>query len=675
VAMAPHTGPVVTRFAPSPTGYLHIGGARTALFCFLFARHHGGQFKLRIEDTDAERHNEEAVTAIVKGMEWLGCNHDGEIVRQSSNKKRHQDVAADLIKEGKAYKCFCTKERLDELRAEAEKNKVPFRYPGTCRDLPQDHVGPAGIDPVVRIKTQTEGHTAWDDEVQGTISFPNKDIDDLIILRGDGSPTYLLAVVVDDHDMAVSHVIRGSDHISNTPRQIAIYEAAGWTPPRFGHIPLIHGADGQKLSKRHGATGCEQYEALGYLPEAMRNYLARLSWSHGNDEIFSTEQAIEWFTLDACSKSPSCFDFAKLQDLNAHYIRECDPARLNALVLKLFPDVEPFKKQFEMATGMLKPRAKTLIEYREAGEFICAKRPITIEEKAAKGVGGANKDVLKEIVELLTAYSGEWTAEALEPVVVKFAEEHAPPLKLGQVAQPLRACLTGSSASPGIYEVMWVVGKEEVIGRCQDAIQGKNPIKEAPKKEEKPAANEGGKEKPKKGGAPAAAAADQPEYTKLEIKVGLLTKTWPHPESEKLFCEEIDVGEANVRSVCSGLRAFYSEAEFCAGKKVAVVTNLKPAKMAGFESCGMVLCAANEDHTKVELLEVPEGAKVGERIMLEGVEGEPLQPNQVAKKNILKNVLPDLKTDGAGLACWQGKPMMTSAGPISAPTMKDSPVG
>jgi glutamyl-tRNA synthetase len=359
--------PVVTRFAPSPTGYLHIGGGRTALFCYLFARHHAsGKFLLRIEDTDAERHNEDAVAAIVKGMEWLGCKHDGEIVRQSTRKARHQEVAKELIAKNSAYYCYCSKEHLDELRKEAELKKEPFRYPGTCRpeNLGPNFVPPAGVNPVVRIRTSDEGSTGWDDLVQGTITFPNKDIDDLIILRGDGSPTYLLAVVVDDHDMEISHVIRGADHISNTPRQIVIYQAAGWETPHFGHIPLIHGPDGQKLSKRHGATGVEQYEALGYLPEAMRNYLARLSWSHGNDEIFTTEQAIEWFDVKDCNKSPSCFDFDKLKDLNAHYIRQCDPDRLLALVLKLFPDIEPFKAKIAMAVDMLKPRAKTLVEYR-----------------------------------------------------------------------------------------------------------------------------------------------------------------------------------------------------------------------------------------------------------------------------------------------------------------------
>jgi glutamyl-tRNA synthetase len=288
-------------------------------------------------------HDEEAARAIIAGMEWLGVKHDGEIVRQSANKERHKAVAAQMLENGKAFKCYCSKDQLEALRAEAEKNKVPFRYPGTC--CAPGFVPPAGVDPVVRINTEKEGSTGWDDQVQGRIDFPNKDVDDFIILRADGSPTYLLAVVVDDHDMEISHVIRGSDHISNTPRQLQIYKACGWTPPDFGHIPLIHGPDGQKLSKRHGATGVEQYEALGYLPEAMRNYLSRLSWAHGNDEIFSTEQAIEWFTLEGCSKSASCFDYDKLKDLNAHYIKECDNERLRNLAIKLYPELAPFQKQ------------------------------------------------------------------------------------------------------------------------------------------------------------------------------------------------------------------------------------------------------------------------------------------------------------------------------------------
>jgi methionine--tRNA ligase beta chain len=490
-------------------------------------------------------------------------------------------------------------------------------------------------------------------------------------LRADGSPTYLLAVVVDDHDMEVSHVIRGSDHISNTPRQLAIYNALGWEPPLFGHIPLIHGSDGQKLSKRHGATGAQEYEALGYLPEAMRNYLSRLSWAHGNDEIFSTEQAIEWFELSGCSKSASCFDFDKLNDLNMHYIKEADPKRLLDILCKFNPECVPFAEKLTMAVDMLKPRAKTMIEYRQAADFIIVQRPLTIEEKAAKSTTtDAGKEVLGAIKEHLLGYSGAWTTEALEPVVNKLAEDKA--LKLGQVASPMRAALTGSSASPGIYEVMWVLGKEEVLGRLQDAVEGKNPIKAAPKKEVPPPKED---KKSAKAGKGAPVPADQPEFTKLEIKVGVLKKTWAHPDSEKLFCEEIDVGEEQVRSVASGLRAFYTEEQFAPGRLVAVVTNLKPAKMAGFESAGMVLAASNEDHTKVELIEVPAGAKPGERVFIEGLTGDALPPNQCNKKNVLKNVLPDLKTDASCVACWQGKPLMTSAGPLRVPTMSGVNVG
>mmetsp|Transcript_56861 Transcript_56861/g.133299 ORF Transcript_56861/g.133299 Transcript_56861/m.133299 type:complete len:673 (+) Transcript_56861:97-2115(+) len=665
--------PVITRFAPSPTGYLHIGGGRTALFSYLYAKHHGGQFRLRIEDTDADRHDEEAAKAIINGMEWLGCKHDGEIVRQSQQKARHQEVANKLVAENKAYKCYCSKEELEAMRAEADKNKVPFRYPGKCRDVAADFTPPAGVEPVVRIKTEVEGSTKWTDKVQGTIEFPNKDIDDFIILRSDGSPTYLLAVVVDDHDMEITDVIRGSDHISNTPRQLQIYKQCGWEPPFFGHIPLIHGMDGQKLSKRHGATGVEQYEALGYLPEAMRNYLARLSWSHGNDEIFTTQQAIEWFDLKDCSKSASCFDFDKLKDLNAHYIKECDNDRLFNLAKKFYPELAPFEAQLKQAVDMLKPRAKTIVEYREAAEWIVAQRPLTLEAAAAKNtINDKAKPVLADVKEALTGYTGAWDAASLEPVINQFAE--AKGLKLGQVAQPLRGALTGTTASPGIYEVMWVLGKEGVLGRIEDVINGLNKVKDPPAKAEAPPKEEK-KDKKDKGGKAAPAAADQPEFTKLDIRVGVLTKTWHHPESDKLWCEEIDIGEAEPRQVASGLRAHYEADKFCAGRKVVVVVNLKPAKMAGFESAGMVLCAATEDHSKVELLEVPDDAKVGERVFIEGLSGEPLQPNQVAKKSVLKYVLPDLKTDGGCVACWQGKQILTSAGPVKAPTMSESPVG
>mmetsp|Transcript_80999 Transcript_80999/g.127547 ORF Transcript_80999/g.127547 Transcript_80999/m.127547 type:complete len:606 (+) Transcript_80999:63-1880(+) len=473
--------PVVTRFAPSPTGYLHIGGARTALFCYLYAKKHGGQFKLRIEDTDAERNDEAAVDAIVQGLSWLGTQHDGEIVRQSRNKDRHAEVGRQLIAAGKAYKCYCSKEELDAMRAKAEKDKVPFRYPGTYRDVGPDFVPPPGIEPVVRIKTPNDsGVTAWDDGVMGRIEVPNKDIDDFIILRADGSPTYLLAVVVDDHDMQVTHVMRGADHIPNTPRQIAIYNNLGWELPQFNHFPLIHGPDGKKMSKRHGATGAEQYEALGYLPEAMRNYLARLSWAHGNDEIFSTEQAIEWFDFDGCSRGAPCFDFDKLASVNQHYLKLCDVDRLTDILLKFFPDCKPFEKKLRdpVVSKMLKDRAKTVVQYRQAAEFIVAKRPISVIPKAAKEIASdAQKATLRAVADLLKSYAGAWSPEALEPLIKEFAE--AKSMKLGVVAKPLRAAFTGSDASPGLFEVIWVLGKDECLGRIQDAIDGLCVVKEA----------------------------------------------------------------------------------------------------------------------------------------------------------------------------------------------------
>lgn len=477
--------PVVTRFAPSPTGYLHIGGARTALFCYLHSKHHGGKFRLRIEDTDAERNDESAVTAIVQGLSWLGLEFDDEIVRQSRNIKRHQEVAQELLKSGGAYKCYCSKEDLEGMRAEAEKNKMPFRYPGKCRNLGPDFVPPPGVQPVVRIKTPNDaGSTCWDDGVMGRIEVPNKDIDDFVILRPDGSPTYLLAVVCDDHDMEITQVIRGSDHIPNTPRQIAIYKNCGWEQPNFAHLPLIHGPDGKKMSKRHGATGAEQYQALGYLPEAMRNYLAKLSWGHGNDEIFSTEQAIEWFELTACSKGAPCFDFDKLNDLNQHYIKQCDVGRLTDIFLKLYPDVRPFEQKLRTPriADLLKVRAKTLVEYREAAEFIVAKRPISIIPAVSKNIeSDSAKKILRGLADLMRSYHGDWSPEAIEPCIKAFADGQG--LKLGDAAKPARAALTGSNASPGIFEVIWAVGKEESTGRFEDAANGLCTIRkpEAPK--------------------------------------------------------------------------------------------------------------------------------------------------------------------------------------------------
>lgn len=482
-SIASKGGPVVTRFAPSPTGYLHIGGARTSLFNYLFARHHGGKFLMRIEDTDEERHNEAAVDAIIKGMTWLGTPHDGEIVRQRSRCARHQEVAKQLLANGGAYKCYCSKEELEAMRAEAEKKKIPFRYPGTYRNVPKDFKPPPGIEPVVRIKTPNDdGVTGWEDGVMGRIEIPNKDVDDFIILRADGTPTYLLAVVVDDHDMGVTQVIRGSDHIGNTSRQIAVFKNMGWDLPNFAHLPLIHGPDGKKLSKRHGATGLEEFEAKGYLPEAIRNYLARLSWGHGDDEIFSTEQAIEWFDLAGCSKGAPCFDYDKLNNMNQHYIKEADTNRLTDILLKLYPkEIGPFEQKFRdpQVADMLKVRAKTLVEYKEAAEFFMAKRPMKVSPAAAKDMtSDAAKKNLRSLANLLETYKGEWTPAALEPCVKGFASEQG--LKLGEVAKPARGALTGSTASPGLFEVIWVVGKDEVIGRLRDAADGAFVIQEPP---------------------------------------------------------------------------------------------------------------------------------------------------------------------------------------------------
>lgn len=461
---------------------------------------------MRIEDTDAERNDEGAVKAIVKGMEWLGVKHDGDIVRQSRNAARHKEVANKLLQDGLAYKAYDTKEELDAMRAEAEKNKVPFRYTSKYRDVPKDFKPPPGIEPVVRIKTPNDGGTtAWEDGACGRIEVPNKDIDDFIILRADGSPTYLLAVVVDDHDMEVSQVIRGSDHISNTPRQIAIYKNCGWDLPDFAHLPLIHGPDGAKMSKRHGATGAEEYEALGYLPEAMRNYLARLSWSHGNDEIFTTEQAIEWFNLDSCSKNPPCFDFEKLNNLNMHYIKECDVDRLTDILLRLYPEVKCIEKKLRVPriADLLKVRAKTMVEYREAAEWIMPTRPMTILSTVAKNVASdAAKDTLRGLADMIRSYTGEWSPEGIEPAVKGFAESKG--MKLGDAAKPARAALTGTNASPGLFEVIWVIGKEDTVGRFEDAANGLNPTKEAPAPQ---AAAPAAPAKKASGAAPPASAA------------------------------------------------------------------------------------------------------------------------------------------------------------------------
>lgn len=463
---------VVTRFAPSPTGYLHLGGARTALFNWLYARHHGGSFRLRIEDTDRERSTEAAIGQIIDGMTWLGLDWDGETVYQFSRAERHAAIAQELLDAGKAYHCYCSPEELQAMREKARAEGRPVRYDGTWRDRdPGD--APAGVPPVVRFRAPREGETVVDDGVQGPVRVANEQLDDMVLLRADGTPTYMLSVVVDDHDMGVTDAIRGDDHLTNAARQSQLFRAIGWEPPRFAHIPLIHGADGAKLSKRHGAVAVGEYQHMGVLPETMRNYLLRLGWSHGDDEIISTEQAIEWFGLKAIGRSAARFDQDKLLNLNGHYIREADDERLVELCLPLIAKElgsapgETGLKQFLSLMPELKPRAKTLIEVVENSMFLFSSRPLSPNDKAAKILNENARAMLGALLARLDGVA--WDKDALEAAVRAFAEEAD--LKLGKVAQPLRAALTGSNVSPGIFDVMVVLGQDETLGRIQDAAE------------------------------------------------------------------------------------------------------------------------------------------------------------------------------------------------------------
>jgi glutamyl-tRNA synthetase len=464
---------VVTRFAPSPTGFLHIGGARTALFNWLHARHNGGKFLLRIEDTDRARSTQAAVDAIFDGLQWLGLDWDEEPVMQFSRAARHAEVANQLLAEGKAYHCYCSPEELDAMRAEQRANGQPMRYDGRWRDRDAADA-PAGIRPVVRLKAPREGQTVLQDRVQGEVTVANEQLDDMVLLRADGTPTYMLSVVVDDHDMAVTTVIRGDDHLTNTFRQIQLYRACGWDVPEFAHIPLIHGPDGAKLSKRHGALGAEAYRDMGFLPEALRNYLLRLGWGHGDDEIISTEQAIEWFTLEGAGRSPSRFDMAKLTSLNGHYMRLADEARLADLIAprietavgRALSDAD--KAILRTAMPALKERAKTLVELAESAAFFFKPRPLALDDKAAKFVDADGQKTLADFAQMLAAAS-IWRQDVLEDGARHFAE--AAGLKLGKLAQPLRAALTGSTVSPPIFEVMQILGRDESLARIQDVLK------------------------------------------------------------------------------------------------------------------------------------------------------------------------------------------------------------
>ncbi|WP_324075784.1 MAG: glutamate--tRNA ligase [Erythrobacter sp.] len=465
------SGEVVTRFAPSPTGFLHIGGARTALFNWLYARHHGGRTLLRIEDTDRKRSTQEAIDAIIEGLEWMGLDYDAPPLFQSDRAERHAEVAWQLLKAGHAYKCFATPEELEAMREEQRANKKPLRYDGRWRDRDPAEA-PEGAPFTIRLKTPNEGETTIHDRVQGAVTVKNEELDDYIILRADGTPTYMLAVVVDDHDMGVTHVIRGDDHLNNAFRQLPIIRAmnaiaketggANWPDPVYAHIPLIHGADGAKLSKRHGALGVEAYrDEFGILPEALFNYLLRLGWGHGDREEITREEAIALFDLDGVGKSPSRFDIKKLEHLNGHYLREADDARLAALVAARIGEGAD-EALLTQAMPVLKVRAKNLNEVVEGAAFLFAKRPLAITEKAAHLLEGDAPVILGQIYERLRA-ENDWTSEALEATTKALAEELG--LGLGKLAQPMRAALTGTTTSPGIFDVLVLLGRDEALAR------------------------------------------------------------------------------------------------------------------------------------------------------------------------------------------------------------------
>jgi len=467
--------PVITRFAPSPTGFLHIGGGRTALFNWLYARRYGGKMLLRIEDTDRERSTAAAIAAIIDGLTWLGLAWDGEIVFQFSRAARHRQIAEQLLAAGKAYRCYASPEELTAMREAARREGRAKLYDGRWRDRDPSEA-PPGVKPVIRLKAPLTGETVIEDQVQGRVVWQNSDLDDLVLLRSDGTPTYMLAVVVDDHDMNVTHIIRGDDHLTNGARQKNIYEALGWNVPVMAHIPLIHGPDGSKLSKRHGALGVDAYRAMGYLPAAMRNYLVRLGWAHGDQEIFSTEEMIAAFDLPQIGRSPARFDFAKLESLNGHYIRTSADADLIATLENLLPHIAggqelaskmtpALRAKLLIAMPALKERTKTLVELFDATRFLWASRPLELNDQAKALLTPEAKTVTAALLPGLIAVN-DWTPEAIEAVVRGYAERTG--LKLGAVAQPLRAALTGRTTSPPIFDVLAVLGKDESLARLRD---------------------------------------------------------------------------------------------------------------------------------------------------------------------------------------------------------------
>jgi glutamyl-tRNA synthetase len=469
---------VVTRFAPSPTGFLHIGGARTALFNWLYARRFDGRFLMRIEDTDRERSTLPAVEAIIDGLKWLGLDWDGEAISQFERAARHREVVETMLASGNAYRCFASQQDLEDMRKAARLAGKPMRYDGRWRDRDPAEA-PPGVAPTIRLRARQDGETIVDDKVQGKVTFANKDLDDLVLLRSDGNPTYMLAVVVDDHDMGVTHVIRGDDHLTNAARQTQIYQALGWDVPVMAHIPLIHGPDGAKLSKRHGALGVDAYREKGFLPAALRNYLVRLGWSQGDREFFSTDEMIAAFDLPAIGRSPSRFDFVKLENMNGHFMRAMPDAELTAALIDTLPYL-PGGPEFAsllarapvlrarlsaMMPG-LKERAKTLVELLDSAGFLFAERPLALDLRAAEAVAanGGRAHLAALLPRLRDAQ--DWTPAVAEAIVRDYAREQN--AKLGQIAQPLRAALTGRAISPGVFDVLAVLGREESLGRLAD---------------------------------------------------------------------------------------------------------------------------------------------------------------------------------------------------------------
>jgi glutamyl-tRNA synthetase len=468
------SAPVVTRFAPSPTGFLHIGGGRTALFNWLYSRGRGGKMLLRIEDTDRERSTEAAIGAILDGLKWLGIEWDGDTVYQFSRAARHREVAEELLAKGHAYRCYASPEELTAMREAARAAGKSKLYDGRWRDRPASDA-PAGVKPVIRLKAPLTGETVVEDQVQGRVAWQNENLDDFVLLRSDGNPTYMLAVVVDDHDMGITHIIRGDDHLNNAARQTQIYQALGWTVPVMAHIPLIHGPDGSKLSKRHGALGIDAYRNMGYLPAAVRNYLVRLGWSHGDQEVFSTEEMIAAFDLPQIGRSAARFDFAKLENLNGLYMRSTPDASLVEELEKLLPYVEGGQElqakwtpelRAKLVTAMpgLKERAKTLLDLFDGSRFLWASNPLALDDKAKAILTPEARAVIAQILPAFEA-NGEWSASSTEADVRAFAERQG--FKLGAIAQPLRAALTGRTTSPPIFDVLDVLGKNESLIRLR----------------------------------------------------------------------------------------------------------------------------------------------------------------------------------------------------------------